>query len=1387
MSNPSSSGPQQSHVNGIARTDSHGRKPSVVISASGASGQIANGGPVGNNSRPNISFGSMIQGSPASQNNASSQSQGSGLNTPRQDPRVISPAASPSPIPQPAASGGKPPVVHPGQGNGLSFGSMGQENGDARGPLTPGQQPAHLRRESSQSNHSDMSNVSHMGRGAYQGAGRGRGNFAPSYVPHSPATGYRQPNTSRAPIPAFGNPNQMGGVYGGRGRGSPSVMHSQPYMPHGMPNQQMQHGGYQQHPGGQQQQQNMYGMQGQFDPYASYYQPYGYQYNPGAPPSPRPGSQYQMPYGGPPQHMQQPFHGAPSMSRQSSQISERPASSLGSRPPTNASNPSQAPTPAPNATTPAPTTTNFQIPSRVKSKAIVIKNAAGEEITFDKKGPSPSPAPQPQQSQASAPSPAIVSSAPTPPPRTPSVQHNRTESKSTKTSDEIKSGFQEQVKRQLEAQREQERKAKEESEKKGPQEEAIVEEPKSEAKATPDVAEKTTEDKTEPAEKAAEEKSKIEVEAKAEAPKSDAEATSQADNARAVVEAETAAPAGAAAEETPEEKAAREKREEDERLEAEIAEMEAAEREEEERERAYQEKRAKQKEEQKKLEAEKAANLDAELKRQEREAEERELAKEKERESGENVSAQEAFAALKKPTLGPGASESANETEVETPTEDETPKTDSLAGSKHAKPKPGPLSLDTNKQVEAAQPTPGMQALKTARLLDIKRDAVSYPEGIKSPNPALNQNAKKAGLSYDRAFLLQFQDVFKEKPSVDWDHKIMQTLGDGDSGSARGSAGGRTPSSATGRQGSRNGGAPSQFTAMGSFAGGRTLPSGTTSQQRFEQASARPPVGGAMGGFGGGRGGFPMGGPSNGRQTSAPSMANLSQNSPRGGGARGGRGGSRRGTERGQGRKDDGGDKNMPLTAGMELKGLEKSATGWVARSIGQPAAANTTPDGMMAPDMVQRKVKAALNKMTPEKFDKISDQIIEIANQSKSESDGRTLRQVIQLTFEKACDEAHWAGMYAKFCSKMLTTMSNEIVDETVKDRNGVPVTGGGLFRKYLLNRCQEEFERGWEVNLPEKPEGESEEAALLSDEYYIAAAAKRRGLGLIQFIGELYKLSMLTYRIMHQCVLKLLNFEGQPDESAVENLCKLLRTIGATMDNSGEQGHGLVNVYFDRITNILETHKDMPSRPRFMLMDIIDLRAKNWQDKQAQKGPKTIQEIHAEAEAAAAAAEAEKARMSARGGPGGGRMQAGRGDARNFSQGMPPPDYPRNQVEMGDLRRLQNRNASNRQASSGLGPSLGPGSSLYAGRSSSGRKGLGPPKDGDASGMSSRTGTPPIKKEEKESNTHANAFSALAALEGNEGAEDTRSPPSEPGSPQTSKATPSIDAAADSAAPPS
>ena len=105
-----------------------------------------------------------------------------------------------------------------------------------------------------------------------------------------------------------------------------------------------------------------------------------------------------------------------------------------------------------------------------------------------------------------------------------------------------------------------------------------------------------------------------------------------------------------------------------------------------------------------------------------------------------------------------------------------------------------------------------------------------------------------------------------------------------------------------------------------------------------------------------------------------------------------------------------------------------------------------------------------------------------------------------------------------------------------------------------------------------------------MLSDEYYIAAAAKRRGLGLVKFIGELYKLGMLTERIMHECVKKLVDYEGIPDEAEVESLTSLLRTIGASLDAS-EKGPAMMDAYFARIHLMVET-PNLPSRLRFMLL---------------------------------------------------------------------------------------------------------------------------------------------------------------------------------------------------------
>ena len=174
---------------------------------------------------------------------------------------------------------------------------------------------------------------------------------------------------------------------------------------------------------------------------------------------------------------------------------------------------------------------------------------------------------------------------------------------------------------------------------------------------------------------------------------------------------------------------------------------------------------------------------------------------------------------------------------------------------------------------------------------------------------------------------------------------------------------------------------------------------------------------------------------------------------------------------------------------------------------------------------------------------------------------------------------------------------------DDGIKNSEGKPIAGGQLFRKYLLNRCQEDFERGWvakeataaaaatkamddqaakAANDKNKEGGGEEEVALYSDEYYAAQKAKRQGLGLIKFIGELFKLQMLTERIMHECVKKLLGNVENPEEEEIESLCKLLSTVGGILDTNKARAH--MDIYFSWMKELTKS-PNVSSRMQFML----------------------------------------------------------------------------------------------------------------------------------------------------------------------------------------------------------
>ncbi|XP_062408062.1 eukaryotic translation initiation factor 4 gamma 1-like [Sardina pilchardus] len=217
-------------------------------------------------------------------------------------------------------------------------------------------------------------------------------------------------------------------------------------------------------------------------------------------------------------------------------------------------------------------------------------------------------------------------------------------------------------------------------------------------------------------------------------------------------------------------------------------------------------------------------------------------------------------------------------------------------------------------------------------------------------------------------------------------------------------------------------------------------------------------------------------------------------------------------------------------------------------------------------------------------------------------------LKGVIDLVFEKAISEPNFSVAYANMCRCLMG------LKVPMADKPNVTVN----FRKLLLNRCQKEFEKDQDDDeIFERKQKELEAATeeevqqRLKEELEEAKnQARRRSLGNIKFIGELFKLKMLTEPIMHDCVVKLLKHH---DEESLECLCRLLSTIGKDLDF--EKAKPRMDQYFHQMEKIIKERKTS-SRIRFMLQDVLDLRRCGWVPRRGDQGPKTIEQIHKDAE---------------------------------------------------------------------------------------------------------------------------------------------------------------------------
>ncbi|XP_022106405.1 eukaryotic translation initiation factor 4 gamma 2-like [Acanthaster planci] len=281
--------------------------------------------------------------------------------------------------------------------------------------------------------------------------------------------------------------------------------------------------------------------------------------------------------------------------------------------------------------------------------------------------------------------------------------------------------------------------------------------------------------------------------------------------------------------------------------------------------------------------------------------------------------------------------------------------------------------------------------------------------------------------------------------------------------------------------------------------------------------------------------------------------------------------------------------------------GLQSSSSGRAQQRWVPPSSTNRPEyhTNQERHNHIFRRVRGILNKLTPEKFDKLVLELLNVGIDSKV-----VLKGIILLVFDKALEEPKYSAVYAQLCKRL---------DEDAPSFEP-PGSTSRTFRRLLINKCQDEFENRSQAFAA----FENKNGNLTPDEEEQRHITKQKMLGNIQFIGELGKLEMLHESILHKCIKQLLykrsseTFREKAED--LECLCKIMNTVGRRLDH--DKARSWMDQYFERMTRFSEA-PELPARIRFMLQDCLELRRNNWVLRHCAvvQGPRTIRQIHQDA----------------------------------------------------------------------------------------------------------------------------------------------------------------------------
>jgi hypothetical protein len=271
-----------------------------------------------------------------------------------------------------------------------------------------------------------------------------------------------------------------------------------------------------------------------------------------------------------------------------------------------------------------------------------------------------------------------------------------------------------------------------------------------------------------------------------------------------------------------------------------------------------------------------------------------------------------------------------------------------------------------------------------------------------------------------------------------------------------------------------------------------------------------------------------------------------------------------------------------------EVMAFKPSPTSWVAR---QELRRNRDANAQcLTDDELVRRMKSILNKLTVEKFPTLSKQLVSCGIQTAAH-----LEILINEIVAKATTQHHFIDMYADLCSMLHTHVSKANVSN---DSNM-------NFKRILLNACQGSFET--RLESLQTLSGKSEEASQLD---------KMQMIGTIKFVGAILLRKMLASKVMFHIFEELLSQAYLPE--ALECFVAFLTVVGPGFDHPRNDALSEIFTQAEAFSN----DREVKPRIRWLLKDVLDLRASGWQDSKPKKleGPSSLEDVaqkfHAEAQ---------------------------------------------------------------------------------------------------------------------------------------------------------------------------